>query len=260
MEFYKFEGTGNDFVVIDQRASVHISPSNQEQIARLCHRRLGIGADGLILLETDPELDFRMVYFNADGRESSMCGNGGRCIVALARLLGIIGETCRFMAIDGPHDARVLAGGEIALKMGDVSSIQEVEGCFVLNTGSPHLVKPVSSLDAIDVCRAGREIRFAEPYAREGINVNFAERLDRGLRVATYERGVEDETWSCGTGVTAAALAMATDALPGQALEIPVYTRGGQLGVQFRPTATGGFEDIWLIGPARLVFTGSTTS
>lgn len=258
LEFFKYEGTGNDFIVVDQREVRLVDRADTDLIARLCHRRFGIGADGLILLQRHQELDFEMVYFNADGREGSMCGNGGRCIVAFASRLGLVAENCRFQAVDGAHEARVLPDGQIALRMSAVAVPTRHDGCAVLDTGSLHFIQPVQALDEVDVHEAGRAIRYAPAFREHGINVNFVERTGKDrLRVATYERGVEGETWSCGTGVTAAALALAPGGNVGQLQEVIVETRGGQLKVQFQTTASGGFDDIWLIGPASLVFRGS---
>ena len=258
LEFFKYEGTGNDFILVDQRETRLLDRADTNLIARLCHRRFGIGADGLILLQRHHELDFEMVYFNTDGREGSMCGNGGRCIVAFASRLGLVVGNCRFQAIDGPHEARVLSDGQIALRMSSVAAPTLHDGCAVLNTGSPHFIQPVQALDEVDVHQEGQAIRYSPAFREHGINVNFVERIaEHRLRVATYERGVESETWSCGTGVTAAALALAPGGHAGELQEIIVETRGGQLKVQFRTTASGGFDDIWLIGPASFVFRGS---
>lgn len=251
--FYKYQATGNDFVVIDNRDH-HFPKKNTELVAHLCHRRFGIGADGLILLEEDPGADFRMVYYNADGREGSMCGNGGRCAVAFASFLGIIGESGTFMATDGMHQAR-LEGGLVSLQMANVGAIKAKPQYSFLNTGSPHHVQEVEALEGLDVQGEGKRLRYSL-YGEAGSNINFARVLGpASLRVRTYERGVEDETYSCGTGVTASALALYES---GRLTEpaVQVTTLGGDLMVRFRQAAPGRYEDIWLTGPAAMVYKG----
>jgi len=254
--FHKYQGAGNDFVMVDNRSGVFPDAADVALIARLCDRRFGIGADGLILLENAPGFDFRMVYFNADGRESSMCGNGGRCIVAFANYLGIIGGQCRFIAIDGPHEARLTAPDWVELKMSDVAAVtQTANGDYVLNTGSPHYVQFVEHLDGLAVAEQGRNIRYSETFRAEGINVNFVESTGAGIAVATYERGVEDETLSCGTGVTAAAIAWYLKNSKAENTDVPIETKGGALRVRFKPVGSR-FEEVWLCGPAVQVFEG----
>lgn len=264
MQFWKYQGAGNDFVLVDQRERQWLTREDTHRIARLCDRRFGIGADGLILLQQKTGYDFEMVYFNADGRESTMCGNGGRCIVAFARHLGLIGETCCFWAIDGAHEARLLPeraaapGAEwVELKMIEVANIQRDGEAYVLNTGSPHYVRFVSGLDQVDMAEAGRLVRYSDRYQQAGINVNFAEANADGLSVRTYERGVEDETLACGTGVTAAAIAwhLHKGARP-SAQSVPIQTQGGALAVRFEAHEDGTFSEIWLCGPATRVFVG----
>lgn len=253
--FFKYQGAGNDFIMIDQRENHYLGRTDKEAIARLCDRRFGIGADGLILLELHPGYDFEMVYFNADGGEGSMCGNGGRCIAAFARQLGLIEEQCRFLAADGPHQARFRPDGWVELSMGDVKDIEQGDGICFLNTGSPHYVEFVGALEHIDVLQRGREVRYSERFRREGTNVNFVELTENGIAVATYERGVEAETLSCGTGVTASAIARYLQQ-PGHGPQtVPVQTKGGRLEVRFTPRG-GSFTDVWLCGPAQLVFEG----
>ncbi len=253
--FVKYHGTGNDFILIDQRARQWLSPNDEALVASLCQRRFGIGADGLMLLQSHPELDFEMVYFNSDGRLSTMCGNGGRCIVAFAERLGLVKESCRFLAPDGVHEARIRPDGIVELHMADVAGLEELpDGACVLDTGSPHYVRFVPTSEGLDVVGEGRKVRYAEPFAEAGINVNFVEARGRQLRVATYERGVEDETWSCGTGVTASALAWAARH-PEVHSPLLIDTRGGRLEVRFR-RAGKGFTDVWLCGPATFVFAG----
>ncbi len=252
INFYKYQGTGNDFIMIDNRQS-HFSKNDTKLIARLCDRRFGIGADGLILLESDPEYDFRMVYFNSDGGEGSMCGNGGRCIVAFAKDLGIIRDKTRFIAVDGPHEASI-EGDLISLKMQDVSNINVNSGSFYLDTGSPHHVKEITELETYPVKEEGARIRY-DLYGEKGSNVNFVQpEGENQFFVRTYERGVEDETYSCGTGVTAVALAM-----HGQRNDHPeeyvIRTLGGELKVRFKWTGDH-YSEIYLVGPADQVFKG----
>ena len=205
IEFYKYQGTGNDFIMIDDREK-EFDLTDNDLIAALCERRMGIGADGLILLREHDTLDFEMIYFNADGKQSSMCGNGGRCIIAFAQMLEMTENETTFTAIDGEHKGRLMDDG-IYLQMQDVKKIEGVGDGLVLNTGSPHYIEMVDELDYIDVDKQGRKIRNSAPFKKDGINVNFV--LDASeLQVRTYERGVEAETLSCGTGVVATAIAM----------------------------------------------------
>ncbi|MFM2137800.1 MAG: hypothetical protein RJA57_107, partial [Bacteroidota bacterium] len=205
--FVKYQGTGNDFIIIDDRNGLY-GGLTTERIHRLCDRRFGIGADGLMLLQLLDGYDFQMRYFNADGREGSLCGNGGRCMVRYAWQLGIRKDTYRFLAADGGHEARIEEDGTVALRMGDVDGILRVHSDHIVHTGSPHYVRIVQDVMDLDVYKKGSEIRNSEPYKTEGINVNFVEQTTKadGIIVRTFERGVEDETLSCGTGVTAAAL------------------------------------------------------
>lgn len=255
LNFRKYHGAGNDFVLVDARRGLAFPRTGTALIARLCDRHFGIGADGLILLEDHEEYDFAMAYFNSDGRPSTMCGNGGRCIVAFARDLGIERETYRFLAADGPHLARLLPGGEVALQMSDVAAIEAGEDFYFLDTGSPHYVRFVDDLDGVAVVADARKIRYNDRFRAEGTNVNFVHATSAGLRIATYERGVEDETLACGTGVTAAALAAAARGGATGRQTVEVQARGGNLRVSFL-RATDGFQDIWLIGPAQFVFSG----
>lgn len=255
MNFYKYQGTGNDFIMIDQREMQYLTRHDVSKIEHLCNRRFGIGADGLILLQHHADYDFEMIYFNADGRESSMCGNGGRCIVAFAKQLGIIKDKARFLAIDGEHEAILRPDGWVELKMGDVLDVESGTDFFYLNTGSPHYVTFVDDVETFDVVGEGRAIRNSTRFALEGTNVNFVEPRGGGITVATYERGVEDETLSCGTGVTAAAIAFYLQAEDKQRTCIPIESKGGSLEVRFEPKGEG-FENIWLSGPAEFVFTG----
>ena len=257
LSFVKYHGAGNDFIIIDNRAA-KISLT-KVQIAALCHRRFGIGADGLMLLETAPDADFGMLYYNSDGGESTMCGNGGRCMAAFARRLGIvIGKSTSFNAIDGRHEADFGEDGSISLHMQEVRNILHFEDHSELDTGSPHYVQPVHDAAAMDVFAVGRKIRRSRAYADDGINVNFVESLAPGkLRVRTYERGVEDETLSCGTGVTAAAIAATGDNTG--AFSYDIVTPGGNLRVSFNKPAANVAINVVLTGPAQFVFEGSVS-
>lgn len=252
--FYKYQGTGNDFVMIDNR-QLSFDKNDTKLINALCDRRFGIGADGLILLETHETLDFKMVYFNADGNESSMCGNGGRCIAAFAKFLGIVANETSFEAIDGLHHA-FIESDTVKLQMQNVAHLENFDSHVFLNTGSPHHVQMESNLQQLDVKNEGAKIRYGAPYNATGSNVNFVSKIsDAVFTVRTYERGVEDETLSCGTGVTAVALAMNYIGETDKNL-ITLNVEGGKLQVSFKKDGQG-FKDIWLIGPAIQVFKGS---
>lgn len=252
--FCKYQGTGNDFVMIDNRAGQYYPTTEKNRL--LCDRRFGIGADGLICLQPSEQYDFEMLYFNSDGNESTMCGNGGRCLVAFAQRLGIINGQATFDAIDGLHQAINSADGWVELQMTDVEKVEQKGADFIINTGSPHYVRFVERVADVDVFEAGRRVRYNETYKKEGINVNFVEVISsNGIKVATYERGVEGETLSCGTGVTAAAMAIAARNQQKRRIEIPIQTKGGELAVKFTPTSKG-FKDVWLCGPATYVFEG----
>jgi diaminopimelate epimerase len=252
--FYKYQGTGNDFVMIDDRSGAF--PASQELIAFLCHRRFGIGADGLILLQNADGFDFRMVYYNADGGEGSMCGNGGRCVVKFAYDLGLFTSSTSFIAVDGPHEATV-DGEVVRLRMSPVAAVEGNGEYDFMNTGSPHYVTYVDDIKEADVVRIGKDVRYGPIYGPVGgTNVNFVEVVnDNHLSVRTYERGVEDETYSCGTGVTACALS--AHIREGWNSPILVDTLGGKLEVDFHETSEGSFDDIYLIGPAVRVFEGT---
>lgn len=254
LNFYKYQGAGNDFIVLDGRSPLPTTLQT-EQIAALCHRRTGIGADGLMVLLLHKDYDFEMKYYNADGREGSLCGNGGRCLTRFASDLGMNKKEFFFLASDGPHEARIADNGWIHLHMTPVNSIDHRGDDSILSTGSPHYIKMVESLQTYPVVEEGKKIRYNHEFSVEGINVNFVERTSEGLAVRTYERGVEEETLSCGTGVTAAALACANANLGHQIT--PIFTRGGELAVSFVRKGEDSFDDIWLCGPAQRVFTGS---
>ncbi len=253
MQFYKYHGTGNDFILIDNRAA--LVTLSQDQVAHLCNRRFGIGADGLMLLELAEGYDFKMVYYNADGNESTMCGNGGRCMAAFAKELGLITDAATFIAIDGEHTATIHANGHIRLQMHDVAEVGLHGTHAILNTGSPHYVLWVDDVVNADVYMQGHTIRNSDEYQPKGINVNFVQRISSNkLLVRTYERGVEDETLSCGTGVTAAAIA-ATMHETGQ-FTTDVETPGGILKVSFLKNSPLSATNVTLTGPAAFVFKG----
>lgn len=251
--FFKYQGTGNDFIIIDNRQAI-FENTDTNAIARLCDRRFGIGADGLMLLENHDTLDFTMVYYNADGNESSMCGNGGRCLTSFAQYLGIVNGTAKFEATDGIHLAHLFENGDVSLQMSNVPVVQVFDGHVFTNTGSPHHVQLTDNIDHTDVFNQGRHLRN-ELYGKEGANINFVEPQGGNLfKVRTYERGVEDETLSCGTGVTAVALAMHSTQQT-STNDVQLLTPGGNLKVSFQPTPHG-YQDIWLTGPAVQVFKG----
>lgn len=261
LKFYKYQGTGNDFVMIDNRQNIF--PKNDtKQIERLCDRRFGIGADGLILLENDnstdlstEKVDFRMVYYNSDGNESSMCGNGGRCLVAFAKSLNVINNNATFIATDGLHHATIDENGIVSLQMKDVDEVKIDTEYVFLNTGSPHHVTLVNDLENYNVKENGAEIRYSDLYGKAGSNVNFVNQIsDNHFRLRTYERGVEDETLSCGTGATATAIAMNVIGKT-NSNSIDINVEGGKLKVTFEKTDKG-FEKVFLIGPATFVFEG----
>lgn len=254
LQFYKYQGTGNDFIIADNRKNEY-SYITTDQVRRLCDRRFGIGADGFMLLNEKAGYDFEMKYFNSDGREGSMCGNGGRCIVKFAYHLGIHRSEYRFMAVDGEHEAEIDTDGTVSLKMKDVDKVQKVHGDFILNTGSPHYIKLVQDVMEIDVYKKGRDIRYSKDFEQEGINVNFVEQAgDHNIIVRTYERGVEDETYSCGTGVTAAALICYHN--ENGFNDVEVKTLGGNITVEFDRVDDDHYNNIWLCGPAEKVFDG----
>jgi diaminopimelate epimerase len=254
--FYKYQGAGNDFILIDNRSSVYNNLSIVI-VKKLCDRRFGIGADGLMLLQNHAGYDFKMDYYNANGNLGSMCGNGGRCIVAFAKELGIIKEETNFLAVDGPHYAKISANGKwVDLQMIDVDQVNTDGEAFVLNTGSPHYVEQVSELESLDVYFKGNEIRNNPTYKLEGINVNFIENKGDHYFVRTFERGVEDETYACGTGVTAVAIAMAKQENQIGHHVKPIKVLGGDLRVEFDYDGKL-FKNVFLCGPAELVFSGT---
>lgn len=254
LEFYKYQGTGNDFVMVDNR-SLFFPKQNTELIEKLCDRRFGIGADGLILLENDTETDFKMVYYNSDGNESSMCGNGGRCLVAFAKQLNVIENATTFIATDGLHHATVAPDGLVSLQMIDVAEIKITPEYVFLNTGSPHHVQIVEDLKNYNIKEQGAAIRYGALYGKAGSNVNFVSQInDNTFAVRTYERGVEDETLACGTGVTAVAIAMHATGVTA-ATRINTNVEGGKLEVSFEKNGSQ-YTQVFLKGPAAFVFKG----
>jgi diaminopimelate epimerase len=255
LEFYKYQGAGNDFVMINNR-SEFFPKENTQLIEHLCDRRFGIGGDGLILLENDSDTDFKMVYYNSDGNQSSMCGNGGRCLVAFAKDLEVIQNKTTFIATDGLHHASFEDNGLVSLQMIDVHAIDIKKDYSFLNTGSPHHVQIVEDLEHYNVKENGAAIRYGELYGAAGSNINFVKKIDETtFRLRTYERGVEDETLACGTGATAVAIAMnATGQTDTTVININV--EGGKLVVSFDKT-TNGYTNVLLKGPAEFVFKGT---
>jgi diaminopimelate epimerase len=252
--FYKYHGTGNDFIIFDN-FNIAAPVLTTKQMKHLCQQHFGIGADGLMFLSKKEGYDFEMQYYNSDGNESTMCGNGGRCLVKFAYQMGIHKSSYHFHAVDGPHEAEIDSDGTVRLKMKDVDRVEYHTGHAILNTGSPHFVKFANNLEDVDVVATGSDIRYSSAFANEGINVNFVETVDDdSIFVRTYERGVEDETFSCGTGVTAAALLSAHNENGFNTVE--VKTKGGSLSVQFDKLDDEHFENIWLCGPAVFVFKG----
>ncbi|SHI48862.1 diaminopimelate epimerase [Flavobacterium haoranii] len=252
--FYKYQGTGNDFVMIDNRQK-NFPKNDTKLVAFLCDRRFGIGADGLILLENHDKYDFRMVYYNSDGNESSMCGNGGRCLVAFAKHLNVVDKKAEFEAIDGYHFATIDTEGIVSLQMIDVDKV-DVENTYTfLNTGSPHHIEFVENVRNVNVKEKGASIRYSDLYGKQGSNVNFVSPLENDkFAVRTYERGVEDETLSCGTGVTAVAIALFENKKVFQN-EVAMQVEGGELKVKFEED-NGTYKNVFLIGPAKFVFKG----
>ena len=267
IHFYKYQGTGNDFIMIDNRDGF-LTPDNfnSRNIIELCDRRFGIGADGLIIIQHPSGsfgegVDFRMRYFNSDGSEGAMCGNGGRCAVAFAYHCGAVkkGATnTKFTAVDGMHEAFISDGEEfiVKLKMIDVDEIRKHNDYFYLDTGAPHYVRFVPNVDDFDVFTEGRKIRYADEFQPKGTNANFVEVLPDGIKVRTYERGVEDETYSCGTGSVASALCAFLEGELTTVDSCKVKVLGGNLKIEFEQTAKNQFKNIWLEGPASYVFEG----
>jgi len=252
LNFQKYQATGNDFVIVDNRKTA--VSLTKEQIEQICHRKFGVGADGLMLIEPHSTLNFTLQYYNSDGSQS-LCGNGSRAAVHFAAKLGLVNGMTSFEAYDGPHDAELLNTGIIRLRMNDVSRVDILDnGDYFINTGSPHYVRFVTNIHDYPVVDEGRKIRYSDAFKPGGTNVNFVELLpDNTLYVRTYERGVEDETLSCGTGVTACALASVAK---GYTAPVKIKTLGGDLSVEFNSGQPGTFQEIFLVGPAKMVFEG----
>ena len=257
IHFYKYQATGNDFVIIDNREGK--LSFTKEQIEKICDRRFGVGADGLMLIEKHPSLNFNLEYYNSDGSQS-LCGNGSRAAVEFASKLGLMNGKAIFNAYDGPHDAEILPGNVIRIKMADVREVKTIGEDYFIHTGSPHYIRFVKDLQNYPVFEEGQKIRYGDEFKPGGTNVNFVEVTGDSIFVRTYERGVEDETLSCGTGVTAAALAAS---LKGFSSPVKVNVLGGNLSVEFKPTKNQPaasqsviFQDIFLVGPAKMVFEG----
>jgi diaminopimelate epimerase len=259
--FYKCHGTGNDFIILDDRKK-KFPYKNVKLISGLCNRRTGIGADGLILLRGHAQTDFEMLYYNADGKTGSMCGNGGRCAAALAYKLGVAGKKSRMKTIDGIHTAEILSADNenenfrVKISMNDVSGVKKFNDCIFIDTGSPHCVLFVNDVDKADVMAEGRKLRYDKRFLPGGANVNFVVKGKDKLQVRTYERGVEDETLSCGTGVVASALISSLNGKPGGKKTVDVKTPGGDLKVHFTHN-NSNFSNIFLEGPAVVVYTGN---
>ena len=253
LDFYKYQGAGNDFVMLDNRTNP-ITLTNS-QTAFICDRKFGVGADGLILLEDSEVSDFKMVYFNSDGALGSMCGNGGRCVVAFAKSLHLFSNSCIFEAFDGLHNAAVLANGTVSLEMSDVTEISLQNKNYLLDTGSPHLVCFVDDVKEISIKEEGAKFRYSEAFTKEGVNVNFVEIKNGSLIIRTYERGVEDETLACGTGATASAIAAFEAGLVSET-PIKLAALGGYLEVSFIKEKNT-FTSIKLVGAAEFVFKGN---
>ncbi len=253
MKFYKYEGTGNDFIMIDNRKNFF--SKNEEQIKFLCDRKFGIGADGLILLENHKKFDFQMKYFNSDGKIASMCGNGGRCIVAFAKKLKIINNKTKFSAFDGSHNAEIYGENFVKLQMNNLEKIDKIGNSYFLNTGSPHFCSFVENLENINLLYEAKKIRYNDMFKKKGTNVNFIEKKENKIFVRTYERGVEDETLSCGTGVVASAIANYLENNP-KKTNLEISTKGGILKVFFEKN-DNIFKNIFLQGKANFVFEGT---
>ena len=251
LHFYKYQAAGNDFVIVDNRDAGY--SFSAEQIARICHPKFGVGADGLMLIERSPDVNFHLEYFNSDGSQS-LCGNGCRAAVQFASRLGMVNGKAVFTAFDGSHSAEILPDGNVRLRMGDVSGIETVGNDYFVNTGSPHYVRFVDDVKAYPIVDTGRTIRYSEKFAPGGTNVNFVQALNENtIFVRTYERGVENETLSCGTGITGAALVASTK---GFKSPVNIEALGGKLSVEFKIGQSGTFQEIYLIGPAKMVFEG----
>jgi diaminopimelate epimerase len=254
LNFSKYHGAGNDFIIIDNR-NENISLST-DRVKDLCHRQFSVGADGLMLLESDSINAFRMRYFNSDGLEGTMCGNGGRCIVMFAHKLGMFEKNIVFSGIDGNHEAEILDLSNVRLKMKDVDSINIVDDHYIIDTGSPHFIQFVTEVNHVDVPYQGKMIRNTFCAQTGGVNANFAHFVADGIMIRTYERGVEAETLACGTGAVATAIA-ANHWYNESKDSYTLYAKGGTLNVTFERVGDMNYKNIWLTGPAVHVFDGT---
>lgn len=252
IDFYKYQGTGNDFILIDDRVE-RFNIDNPKLVKSICKRKFGVGSDGLIILRNHEHHDFEMIFFNSAGEKSTFCGNGGRCILSFAKDLGIISKKSIFIAYDGIHEGEI-NGRNIRLKMADVQKVNVKDDCIVLDTGSPHLIKIVDNLKDLDVITEGRKLRFSKEFGTYGINVNFTEIRNDHVFIRTYERGDEMESLSCGTGSVAAAIAL-HKIKKVNSQHLTIYTKGGELEVFFKYDGRY-YTDIWLSGEARMVYKG----
>ena len=257
IDFFKYEGTGNDFVIIDNRG-LTFQKKNKSLIQNICDRKKGVGADGLILLENHDELDFSMIYFNADGSESGFCGNGSRCITHLSNNLNIINDNAKFNAIDGIHESKI-TNGRISVKMNDIlkSEIFKYNDKYsttFVDTGSPHLIRIYENIDSIDIVKEARELKLIYSEYTDGLNINFCQISDSKIKLRTYERGVEDETLSCGTGAVASAVFLKDSGLVSND-KVEILMKGGLLCVELNKEKNL-FSDIWLSGEVNMVFKG----
>jgi diaminopimelate epimerase len=253
LPFYKYQGAGNDFILLDNRTGKfnNLSP---KQIKQLCNRNFGIGADGLMLLNHHEEFDFEMDYYNSDGSGGAMCGNGGRCIVAFAKQIGVVDSYTKFIASDGVHEATIDESGIVKLKMIDIETVSQKGNSFFVDTGAPHHIEFNNHVKELNVFDRGKQIRYSNEYKDTGTNVNFVQVIDDGIKIRTYERGVENETLACGTGAVASAISYYSKyKITGK--NIKVQTLGGELQVSFNERNTV-FTDVYLSGPAKFVFSG----
>lgn len=252
--FHKYQGTGNDFIIIDNRANI-VPLLTVNDVRFLCDRHFGIGADGVIIINNKEGFDFEMIYYNADGNKGTMCGNGARCSVKYVYKNGIQQGVYNFWASDGAHTAAIDNLENVRLKMSDVQNVVKHSADYIINTGSPHYVTFVNKIEDIDVATAGKAIRYSSTFNEVGINVNFVQTLNKEtIWVRTYERGVENETLSCGTGVTAASLLQPSNKVGFNSVK--VKTLGGILNVEYNKKSNSHFTDIWLVGPASFIFNG----
>lgn len=255
IKFHKYQGTGNDFVMIDNLSGEYDNLSI-DQIVSICDRRFGVGADGLIKINRHADLDFEVDYYNSDGSKS-FCGNGARCSVAFVKSLGLIQTETHFWAIDGAHSATIDTANLILLEMSNVTNISKINSDYILNTGSPHYCQFVDELSNHSIVAIGKNIRYSDQFKQDGINVNLIQSMnEHSISIATYERGVEDETLSCGTGATACAIAFAEYNQLTGAHVIEVQVKGGKLSVSFQVDEQRNYTDVHLIGPAQFVFEG----